>query len=41
MITIDEAAGVVTVDGPDGSVTHSMASSEGFKVVSDAWVRCG
>jgi cephalosporin hydroxylase len=41
MITIDEAAGVVTVDGPGGPVSHSMASAEGFKVVSDAWVRCG
>ena len=41
MITIDEAAGVVTVDGPEGRVSHSMASAEGFKVVSDAWVRCG
>jgi cephalosporin hydroxylase len=41
MITIDEAAGVVTVDGPGGRATHSLASAEGFKVVSDAWVRCG
>jgi len=41
MITIDEAAGVVTVDTPEGRVSHSMASAEGFKVVSDAWVRCG
>ena len=41
MITIDEAAGVVTVDTPGGPVSHSMASAEGFKVVSEAWVRCG
>jgi cephalosporin hydroxylase len=41
MITIDEAAGLVTVDGPDGPVTHAMASAEGFRVVSEAWVRCG
>ena len=41
MITIDEASGLVTVDGPQGRQTHSMASPEGFKVVSDAWVRCG
>ena len=41
MITIDEAAGVVTVDTPRGPVSHSLASAEGFKVVSDAWVRCG
>ena len=41
MITIDETNGLVTVDGPEGPKTHSMASPEGFKVVSDAWVRCG
>jgi cephalosporin hydroxylase len=41
MITIDEAGGVVTVDGPDGRASYPMASAEGFKVVSDAWVRCG
>ncbi len=41
MITIDETKGLVTVDGPQGRQTHSMSSSEGFKVVSDAWVRCG
>ncbi len=41
MITIDEARGLVTVDGPDGSATHPMASAEAFKVVSDAWIRCG
>jgi cephalosporin hydroxylase len=41
MITIDEARGLITVDGPDGVITHSMASPEGFKIVSDAWVRCG
>lgn len=41
MITIDEARGLVTVDGPDGSQTHEMASPEAFKIVSDAWVRCG
>ena len=41
MITIDEARGLVTVDGPDGSATHPMASPEAFKIVSDAWIRCG
>jgi cephalosporin hydroxylase len=41
MITIDEISGLVTVDGPQGRQTHAMASPEGFKVVSDAWVRCG
>jgi cephalosporin hydroxylase len=41
MITIDEANGLVIVDGPDGKVTHSMASAEAFNIVSDAWVRCG
>jgi cephalosporin hydroxylase len=41
MITIDEARGQVTVEGPDGAVTYPMASPEAFKIVSDAWVRCG
>ena len=41
MITIDEARGQVTVDGPNGSVSHSLASPEAFKIVSDAWIRCG
>ena len=41
MITIDEARGLVTVEGPEGPVSHSMTSAEGFKIVSDAWVRCG
>jgi cephalosporin hydroxylase len=41
MITIDEASGLVTVEGADGRVSHPMASAEGFKIVSDAWVRCG
>ncbi len=41
MITIDEARGQVTVDGPNGTVTHSLASPEAFKLVSDAWIRCG
>jgi cephalosporin hydroxylase len=41
MITIDEASGLVTVDGPDGPATHSLASAEGFRIVSEAWVRCG
>lgn len=41
MITIDEARGLVTVDGPEGSVTHPMASAEAFQAVSDAWIRCG
>ena len=41
MITIDEVAGVVIVDTPAGPVSHAMASAEGFKAVSDAWVRCG
>lgn len=41
MITIDEAAGQVTVDGPGGPTTWPMASAEAFKIVSDAWIRCG
>ncbi|QUD87230.1 cephalosporin hydroxylase family protein [Phenylobacterium montanum] len=41
MITIDEARGQVTVEGPNGTVTHPLASPEAFKIVSDAWIRCG
>jgi cephalosporin hydroxylase len=41
MITIDETRGLVTVDGPGGPVSHPMTSAEAFKLVSDAWVRCG
>ena len=41
MITIDEANGLVTVDGPDGPATWPMTSPEAFRIVSDAWVRCG
>jgi len=41
MITIDEAKGLVTVDGPNGPQSHPMASPEAFKLVSDAWIRCG
>jgi cephalosporin hydroxylase len=41
MITIDEATGLVTVEGPDGPVSHSLGSAEGFRIVSEAWVRCG
>ena len=41
MIAIDEARGQVTVDGPDGIVTHPLASAEAFRIVSQAWIRCG
>jgi cephalosporin hydroxylase len=41
MITIDEANGLVLVDGPDGRTSWPMTSPEAFKIVSDAWVRCG
>jgi len=41
MITIDEKNGLVTVEGPQGRQSHPMASAEAFKVVSDAWIRCG
>ena len=41
MLKIDEAAGVVTIEGPEGSVTHRLDSPEAFKAVSKAWVRCG
>jgi cephalosporin hydroxylase len=41
MITIDENSGLVTVEGPQGRESHPMASPEAFKIVSDAWIRCG
>jgi cephalosporin hydroxylase len=41
MITIDDKAGVVHVLKDDGSIerTHSLASAEGFDVVSRHWLR--
>lgn len=41
MLKIDEANGVVIVDGPEGEVAHRLDSPEAFKLVSDAWLRCG
>lgn len=41
MLKIDEARGVVIVDGPDGETVHKMDSAEAFRLVSKAWVRCG
>ena len=42
MIQIDEARGMVTVVGPDGSRTSlPMDSAEAFEAVSKAWLRCG
>jgi cephalosporin hydroxylase len=37
MITIDEKIGVVLKDGKE----YSLASAEGFNIVSDVWLRCG
>src|SRR3954469_20722919 len=41
MITIDEDKGLVSVDGPEGRVSHALASPEAFAIVSRAWLRCG
>jgi cephalosporin hydroxylase len=42
MLTIDEAAGQVTVTGADGVPrVLEMASPEAFAAVSAAWLRCG
>ena len=41
MITIDEAQGLVTVEGPAGRASHALDTPEAFKIVSDAWLRCG
>ena len=41
MLKIDEANGVVVAGGPDGEVDHRLDSPEAFRLVSQAWVRCG
>jgi cephalosporin hydroxylase len=41
MLKIDEAAGVVIVDGADGESTHPLGSPEAFRLISKAWLRCG
>jgi cephalosporin hydroxylase len=41
MLKIDEANGVVVAGGPDGEVVHRLDSPEAFRLVSQAWVRCG
>ncbi len=41
MIIIDETNGLVSTDGPDGKASWPMASAEAFRIVSDAWIRCG
>jgi cephalosporin hydroxylase len=41
MLTIDEAAGVVVVSGPDGKTTYPLQSREAFRHISKAWIRCG
>jgi cephalosporin hydroxylase len=41
MLTIDEAAGVVIVSGPEGKSTHPLDSPEAFRLISKAWIRCG
>ena len=41
MLKIDEARGVVIVEGPDGETVHGFDTPEAFRLVSKAWVRCG
>lgn len=41
MLKIDEARGVVIAEGPDGESVHRIDSPEAFKLVSNAWLRCG
>ena len=41
MLRIDEAAGIVIVDGPAGETTHALNSPEAFRLISKAWLRCG
>lgn len=41
MLKIDEDRGLVTVVGPDGEASYPMASAEAFRLVSNAWLRCG
>lgn len=41
MIHIDLEKGEVTLDGPDGHATYSLATEEGFAAVSRAWLRSG
>lgn len=41
MLKIDEANGVVIAAGPDGEVVHRLDSPEAFRLISQAWIRCG
>lgn len=41
VVRIDEDAGTVTEETPDGPVTHAMDTPEAFALVSRAWLRCG
>lgn len=41
MLKIDEAQGVVITEGPEGETTHKFDSPEAFRLISNAWVRCG
>ncbi len=40
-VTIDFETAEIVLDGPNGKVTHSLSSPEGFAAVSDAWLRAG
>jgi cephalosporin hydroxylase len=41
MIKIDEQNGLVIVETSAGEMIHRMDTAEAFKIVSDAWLRCG
>jgi cephalosporin hydroxylase len=41
MIRIDEARGLVIVEGTGGETSHPMDSAEAFSVLSRIWLRCG
>jgi cephalosporin hydroxylase len=41
MLKIDEARGFVIVEGPQGAATHPLDSPEAFRLISNAWLRCG
>ncbi|MCB5173555.1 cephalosporin hydroxylase family protein [Microvirga lenta] len=41
MIKIDEKNGLVVVETPTGEAAYQMDTPEAFKIVSDAWLRCG
>jgi cephalosporin hydroxylase len=41
MISIDEKNGVVVIEKDSKQETYNLNTPEAFKVISDAWIRCG